>query len=121
LDQDELDYAALDILQLRALYKLYKSRMLELSHILDESERYSQIWKDERPPGRAWYIDHGILPQEILERPALAQMKHDKLGTKECGGCGRLLHQDSFKCAFERWQEGQHCHTCIRAKRWVRY
>ena len=73
----------------------------------------------ELPPTRAWHIDHGILPQEIIERSTQIQLRYDRLGTKRCGRCCRELHQDSFSQPFEKWIRGQICHTCVEAKQFL--
>jgi hypothetical protein len=117
LHKDLLDYASFDILQLRALYKSYSPGLTKYPHIAEESKRYVELYKDYRREKKVWYIDHGVLPQEILERSHEAQLIYNKLGTMECGGCARELHQDSFRCSFQKWQRGQLCHTCAEAKR----
>lgn len=117
LHQDLLDYASFDILQLRALYGSYSSSFSSYPHIAEESKRYVEIYKDYRRDNRAWYVDHGVLPQEILERSLQVQLKYNKLGMRKCGGCARDLHQDSFQCSFRKWLRGQLCHTCTEAKR----
>ena len=74
------------------------------------------MYKEQRRPRASTFWDHGILPQEILERSAAIQVKYDCLGTNTCRGCGRELHQDSFQCLFKAWRRGQLCYTCVEAK-----
>ena len=116
LTGDLLEYAAFDILQLRALHKFYRPRLSNYTHIAAESKRYVELYKDELRPKHAWYVDHGILPQEILERSPEVKALHDKYGTRTCGGCKRELHQDSYRYLFRSWTSGQLCCTCTRAK-----
>ena len=68
----------------------------------------------------AWHTDHGILPQEILDRPLQIQAQYDHLGIRVCGLCRRELHQDSFACPFNKWQRGQICHTCVEATQLIK-
>jgi hypothetical protein len=71
----------------------------------------------------AWFIDHDILPQEILERSPEIHERFDQLGTRVCAGCRRALHQDSFRDSFaRRWtlrlgEHGRLCYTCHEARR----
>jgi len=113
LGTEERDYAAFDILQLRALYKHYRLRLLGLPNIPAESTRYLEIWKDGRKDRNAWYVHHGILPQEILH--AQWTLGRSMAETRECGGCGRKLHQCSFR------GRSKLCFTCTRARSWRRY
>ena len=117
LDRDSVDYAYFDIIQLRALYNYYSPSLSKYPHIMSESKQYVEMHKEQRRPRGSTYWDHGVLPQEILERSAATQVKYDGLGTKACGGCGRELHQDSFQCRFKAWRRGQLCNTCVEAKR----
>ena len=77
----------------------------------------------DRPPVQSWYLDHDILPQEILERGPEIQERFDIMGTRTCAGCRRLLHQDSFRDSFARqWtlrlgEHGRMCYTCSEAQR----
>jgi len=119
LGNDALDYAAFDILQLKILYQLYQPNLFKYSHIKAESKRYTELYKHEIPVP-SWWVDHGILPQEILERSSWIQQRYNKLGTKACGACRREMHQDSFACPFDKWQCGQLCHTCVEAKQFIR-
>lgn len=119
LDNDVLNYAAFDILQLKFLYQLYQPNLYKYSHIKAESKRYVELYKHELPRS-SWWVDHGILPQEILERSSRIQQRYDKLGAKVCGRCRRELHQDSFACPFDKWQRGQLCHTCVEAKQFIK-
>ena len=80
------------------------------------------LYRDSRCPADAWYVDHGVLPQEILERSDRAKLRWDELETKKCGACRRDLHQDSFPIAFQnksQWlkrENGPLCYTCRQAK-----
>lgn len=103
-----LEYAAYDIVQLRALYKVYEFWIPSYPHIKEESKRYVELSMGQKPPLNAWYLEHGILPQEILHR----RDSNDKLGTMRCGGCSRELHRESFRA----WRNGALCHTCAEAK-----
>ena len=118
LGQEERDYAAFDILQLRALYKTYRMQLGRLPNIIEESTRYVELSKDARRPSYTWYLEHGILPQEILHSQWSLGLR--MTGRKQCGGCARMLHQCSFRCPFERWTNGQLCHTCAKARTWRR-
>ena len=118
-----LTYASFKITQLEALYKHYLDKISEHPHITVESQRYLELYKDERPPPNIWFIDHNVLPQEILERDEEIHQRYDELGTRECAGCRRDLHQDSFRESFKRrWtlrlgEHGRLCYTCQEARR----
>jgi len=116
LEPQLLDYASLDIIQLRTIHKIYSDVISKYPHIRAESKRYVEFWKQERRPVGVWFVDHGILPQEILERSLTTRKKYDKFGTRSCGGCQRTLHQESFQCLFKNWETGQLCYTCAQAK-----
>src|SRR5438552_3202120 len=120
LDDDMHEYAAFDILQLRTLYNFYKPTLHNYPYIREESKRYAELYKNELPPVGAWHIDHGILPQEILDRSLRIQAQYDHLGTRVCGRCCRELHQDSFACPFNKWMRGQICHTRVEAKQFIK-
>jgi hypothetical protein len=117
-----LDYSSLKIVLLEALYKTYVDVFVKYPHIMIESERYLDMYNDERPPPRAWFIDHDILPQEILERSP-EEICQDLSGTRTCAGCRRDLHQGSFKDSFKMlWtlrlgEHGRLCFTCQEARR----
>jgi hypothetical protein len=117
LDDVLLEYAAFDIMQLRGIYSLYRTYLLRYPHIKVESQRYVDMFRDERRIKNCWYVDHGVLPQEILERPQQTKASYDHLGTHNCGGCGRDLHQESFGVLFGMWRKGQLCYTCAEARR----
>ena len=122
LDIDLLEYASFDIAQMQALYKSYHPTMGRYPYIAAESKRYVELYRDSRRPADAWYVDHGVLPQEILERSDRAKLRWDELETKKCGACRRDLHQDSFPIAFQnksQWlkrENGPLCYTCRQAK-----
>jgi len=123
LTDELLLYASFDIVQLRTLYKSYCSSFGRYPHIAIESKRYVELYRDRRRPTNQWYIEHGVLPQEILERSATKKALYDGKGTKECGACKRDLHQDSFLTVFKNdWRSwlgeyGPLCHPCRAAKR----
>ena len=117
IDSDCLDYASYDVLQLRSLYNHYRSEISKRPHISTESKRYAEMFRTQRRPKRSFYIDHGLLPQEILERSAKNKEMYDNLGTRSCGGCQRDLHQDSFRNSFSKTWQGYLCHTCFERKR----
>jgi hypothetical protein len=117
LDDVLLEYAAFDVMQLRGIYSLYQTYLLRYPHIKVESQRYVNMFRNERRIKNCWYLDHGVLPQEILERTAQTKTLYDHLGTHNCGGCGRELHQESFGLPFRMWQKGQLCYTCVEARR----
>src|SRR5436190_23990198 len=94
----------------------YRHLLSNYIHIAAESKRYVELNKGKLHRQGAWYVDHGVLPQEILERPPAVKALYDKYGTRTCEGCKRELHQDSFRCPFETWRLGQLCYTCERAK-----
>ena len=118
-----LDFSSFKIVQLEALYKHYLEALSKYPHIKAESKRYLDMYNDERPPPRAWFIDHDILPQEILERSTELIRQNDLLGMRTCAGCRRELHQDSFSDSFRRrWtlrlgEHGRLCYTCQEARR----
>jgi hypothetical protein len=118
-----LDYASFKIVQLRTLYMTYLDSISKYPHIAIESQRYGELYKDERPPPNAWFLDHHFLPQEILERSPEIHERYDPLGTRVCAGCRRPLHQDSFRDSFARtWtlrlgEHGRLCYTCQQARR----
>jgi len=91
-----------------------------------ESHRYVELYKDERPAPNTWFLDHNILPQEILERSHDEHELFDLFGTRVCAGCRRALHQDSFRDSFAtRWplrlgEHGRLCYTCHEARRLFR-
>jgi hypothetical protein len=118
LDCESLDYAYFDVVQLRVLYNYYSPSLSKYRYIMQESKRYVEIHKEQLRSRGSTYWDHGVLPQEILERSPATQIKYDGLGTKQCGGCDRELHQDSFECRFNGWRRGQLCYTCAEAKRY---
>lgn len=117
IDSDCLDYAAYDVLQLRSLHTYYQSEILKRPHITTESKRYAEMFPDHRRPKNSFYIDHGVLPQEILERSEIQKAANDGLGTRTCAGCRRDLHQDSFQYSFEMVWKEYLCHTCFEVKR----
>ena len=118
-----LEYSSFKIVQLRTLYSIYMAAISKYPHIAVESQRYAEMYNDERPPPNAWFIDHDILQQEILERSPEIHELYDPLGTRDCAGCRRSLHQDSFKDSFaRRWtlrlgEHGRLCYTCQEARR----
>ena len=118
-----LDHSSFKIVQLKALYTLYSESIPKHTHIAIESARYAEIYKDERPPPNVWFLDHDILPQEILERSPEVHERYDPLGTRVCAGCRRELHQDSFRDSFAiRWslrlgEHGRLCYSCQEARR----
>lgn len=118
-----LDYSSFKIVQLRTLYTTYLDVISKYPHIAVESQRYAEMYNDERPPPNVWFIDHDILQQEILERSPDICERYDPLGTRDCAGCRRSLHQDSFKDSFaRRWtlrlgEHGRMCYTCQEARR----
>ena len=118
-----LDHSSLKIIQLRTLYTNYSDAIPKYPHIAVESARYTEIYYDERPPPNIWFLDHNILPQEILERSPTVHERYDPLGTRACAGCRRELHQDSFRDSFARlWslrlgEHGRLCYTCQEARR----
>ena len=115
LDPVLLEYAAFDVIQLRAIYEHYKPTLSRYPHILAESKRYVEMYGERRPRKDSWYFNHGVFPQEILERSAEMRCKFDRLGTKVCGGCERALHQESFQTKFLNWKEGATlCRTCAK-------
>jgi len=69
------------------------------------------------------FLNHMLLPQEILERGSEVKEQFDIMGTRTCAGCRRLLHQDSFRDSFARpWkmrlgEHGRMCYTCSEAQR----
>lgn len=121
LDRLYLDYASFDVIQLRALYNFFRPFFHRCPHIASESKRYVELYRDYRRPVNQWYIEHGVLPQEILERSSTTKSINDGLGTRSCGACRRELHQDSFQATFANaWpnllENGPLCHTCRTAK-----
>ena len=118
-----LDYSSFKIVQLRSLYANFLTAISKYPYIEVESQRYVEIYTDERPPPNVWFIDHDILPQEILERSPETHARYDQLGTRVCAGCRRPLHQDSFRDSFaRRWtlrlgEHGRLCYTCQEARR----
>ena len=116
LDQLLLDYASFDILQLRALHKMYLPSLNTgaFPYIKEESKRYIQIFGDERRVNGSKYVDHGVLPQEILERSESSKRRLDHLGTRDCNGCRRQLHQDSFARPFTNSSWSALCYTCAK-------
>ena len=123
LDRLYLDYASFDIMLLKALYKHHSPFFHLYPHISTESKRYVTLYGDNLRPVNVWYIEHGVLPQEILERSSSIKSLYDGMGTRPCGACKRELHQDSFQRNFmSGWhslsdQYGHLCHTCRTAKR----
>jgi hypothetical protein len=117
-----LDYASFKIFQLQALYHSKLESMATYPHLLEESQRYADLYKESRPPANAWYLDHNFLPQEILHRQSLIRDQFDPMGTRVCAGCRRTLHQDSFRDSFRRrWtlrlgEHGKLCYTCAEAR-----
>lgn len=105
------------------LYTAYLEAIPKYPHIAVESQRYTELYNNERPPANVWYLDHDILPQEILERSPEIHERYDQLGTRVCAGCRRALHQDSFRDSFaRRWtlrlgEHGRLCYTCQEARR----
>ena len=67
LDEQFLDYASFDIAQLRALHKVFRPTLSAYPHISIESKRYVELYKDQRRPVNQWHVEHGVLPQEIIE------------------------------------------------------
>jgi hypothetical protein len=117
LDPLCLDYACFDIMQIRAMYKKFQPSLRNgMRNIKAESKRYVEVYGDERKIHGAQFFDHGILPQEILERSEMKKSSYDRLGTRMCAGCRRQLHQDSFSRPFARWSPGTYCHTCTRVR-----
>ena len=118
-----LDYSSFKIVQLRTLYTTYLDAISKYPHILVESQRYLDLYKDERPPANIWFLDHDVLQQEIVERPPQIHERYDAMGTRVCAGCRRALHQDSFRDSFaRRWtlrlgEHGRLCYTCTEARR----
>ena len=118
-----LAYSSFKIVQLRTLYQTYLEVISKYPHISVESQRYTELYKERRPPANAWFLDHNILPQEILERTPEIRQQFDALGTRDCAGCRRSLHQDSFRDSFAMtWtlrlgEHGRLCYTCQGARR----
>jgi hypothetical protein len=118
-----LDHAAFKIIQLRTLHTNFLPSFDKYPHLPIESRRYSRLYFGARPAVNAWYIEHEILPQEVLERGDEIRERYDLLGTRVCAGCRRELHQDSFRDSFaRRWtlrlgEHGRMCYTCQEARR----
>ena len=118
-----LDQAAFQIIQLRTLHTHLLPSLSEYPQLVADSHRYSRLYYNARPPANAWYLEHQILPQEILERDEDVRTRYDLLGTRACAGCRRELHQDSFRDSFaRRWtlrlgEHGRMCYTCSEARR----
>lgn len=121
LSRDLQDYASFDIMQLKVLYKAYRGEIAKRPHIAQESKRYVEMFKEDRPVKGGTYTEHGLLPQEILERSEGVKVRNDKLGTRNCDGCGRDLHQDSFLQSFAVRSSTRLCHTCRERKRFISY
>ena len=79
-----LAYSSFKIVQLRTLYQTYLEVISKYPHISVESQRYTELYKERRPPANAWFLDHNILPQEILERTPEIRQQFDALGTRDC-------------------------------------
>ena len=118
MDIDLVDYAFFDIIQLRTLYKYYERDLDKYSNLHEESQRYAEIYKARRP-GNSIYIEHGLLPQEIFTRSELVKAQNDHLGTRDCVGCTRTLHQDSFPMKFGEQDIVLYCYTCGERKRFI--
>jgi len=120
LSRDLLDYASFDVMQLKVLHISLCREIAKRSHIAAESKRYVEMHRGHRCVAGGLYVDHGLLPQEILERSPLVVAKNEQFGTRACDGCERELHQDSFSVPFSsrRLYSPRLCHTCKERKRW---
>ena len=88
-------------------------------YIKEESKRFVEMFGNARRERGDLFTDHGRLPHEILERSPAAKRMYDVFGTRQCSGCRRLLHQDSFGIPFRVWRPEVYCYTCnlIRVKK----
>jgi len=114
-------YASFDIMQLKVLHESMAAKISRLPHIAAESQRYAELRKDTRRIRGSLFFNHGILPQEILERSDADKATDRRLGTRDCYGCLRELHQESFQVPFSRTRKSQLCHTCRERQRWSTY
>jgi hypothetical protein len=121
LSHELRDYASFDIMQLKVLHKSMETKIARLPHIAAESQRYAELRKDSRRIRGSLFFNHGILPQEILERSAANKATDKRLGTRDCPGCLRELHQESFRVPFSSSRKLHYCHTCRERQRWSTY
>ena len=99
--EDLLEYAAIDIYKLAALYpKLIKGPQTDLIAI---SARYSRLYSQRRVRSDK-FCNNGFLPKEVLDSP---------LGPKRaCQGCKRALTEASYTSSRRPM-----CIVCVRVAR----
>jgi hypothetical protein len=117
LEAELLEYASHDIMRIRIMYIYLSNKMTEYRLIQEESQRYVQLHEASRPDKNEWFLAHGILPQEILERSTWCKQHYHI--TRLCTACRRSLHQESFPWyTFQtNRNRGLQCNTCAEARR----
>jgi hypothetical protein len=120
LPDDLLEYVAFEIKRLMTLHKYYLRLLPKCRFIKAESKRYVELYAAAKPQRNDPFRNNGRLPAEIIERSQVVKKKYDTQGTKECEGCHRSLHQDSFRTMFKLWEKPRVeklCSICSTVKR----
>jgi len=116
LTQDQLLYAAFDILKIYRLRAKLVTGDVDMEACKEASQRYSELLKDGKKSEHDLSYKHGYLPCEI--------MAVDYGKTYLCVDCVRLLHRPSF-CSLNFCSgECRRCFVCARVQadreRWSR-
>jgi len=116
LTQDQLFYAAFDILKIYRLRAKLVTGDVDMEACKEASKRYSELLKDGKKSEHDRSYKHGYLPCEIMA------VEYGK--TYLCVDCVRFLHRPSFGSSNFRRCDSRRCFVCARLRadheRWSR-